>query len=174
MSDKVYNPKDHFDISPQQYHAGLDKLWTVLEITSPQKDDVFTLIVAELTRKKEELAELRNVCSEAYQMAGQIGAATRILDNLSAAAAGRPLRHETFLPVTDEDFAELTTLRTRLEELKQTEPCSALESYPCPCPALPEKMVVVSREDLRSILEYHMDKYGKARDCLKAALEKKP
>ena len=63
-----------------------------------------------------ELDRLREVCDEAYRMAGQIGAAERILDNLSDAANGRPLRHETFLPVTDDDFSELATLKELLRK----------------------------------------------------------
>ena len=69
---------------------------------------------------RAELARLREVCGEAYQMAGQVGAAERILDNLSDAANGRPLRHETFLPVTDDDFSELARkdeLQYKAEEL---------------------------------------------------------
>lgn len=42
---------------------------------------------------------LRLVCAEAYQMAGALGASAKALDNLSAASAGAPLPHETFLPV---------------------------------------------------------------------------
>ena len=42
---------------------------------------------------------LRLVCAEAYQMAGALNAPTKALDNLSAASAGAPLPHETFLPV---------------------------------------------------------------------------
>jgi hypothetical protein len=49
---------------------------------------------------KAEIERLRLVCAEAYQLAGEVGAPVRVLDNLSAAADGRPLPHETFLPVT--------------------------------------------------------------------------
>ena len=38
MSDR-----DCFDLTPQQYHGGLDKLWAALGITDVQDDDVFTL-----------------------------------------------------------------------------------------------------------------------------------
>ena len=74
---------------------------------------------AELAALKARTSILESVCGEAYQMAGQVGAAERILDNLSDAANGRPLRHETFLPVTDDDFSELTALKTRNEELER-------------------------------------------------------
>lgn len=47
----------------------------------------------------QKIAELRSVCAEAYLMARALNAPTRALDNLSAAASGKPLPHKTFLPV---------------------------------------------------------------------------
>lgn len=35
--------RTEFDITPEQYHAGLDKLWAALGVTGPQEQDVFTL-----------------------------------------------------------------------------------------------------------------------------------
>jgi hypothetical protein len=35
--------RDTFDLTPQQYHAGLDKLWSALGLTGIQDEDVFTL-----------------------------------------------------------------------------------------------------------------------------------
>lgn len=60
-----------------------------------------TAIVQDLEffRVKAELGALRQVCAEAYQMAGAIGAPSEALDNLSAAANGDPIPHETFLPI---------------------------------------------------------------------------
>jgi hypothetical protein len=52
-----YNPRDHFDISPQQYHNGLDKLWKALGLTAVQKRDVFTIVSEELTTLRKRLAE---------------------------------------------------------------------------------------------------------------------
>ena len=52
----------------------------------------------------EELAapasqpDLRMLCAEMYQVAGVLGAPEQVLDNLSAAAAGKPLPHKTLLP----------------------------------------------------------------------------
>lgn len=54
--------RDNFDITPQQYHHGLDQLWAALGLTDVQDEDVFTLSarrIAELQaivdkyRKKE-------------------------------------------------------------------------------------------------------------------------
>jgi hypothetical protein len=56
--------------------------------------------VEDVAALKAEVERLRMVCAEAYQFAGEVGAPERVLDNLSAAADGRPLPHETFLPVT--------------------------------------------------------------------------
>lgn len=50
--------RDRIDLTPQQYHAGLDKLWVALGITTVQTDDVFTLAavsIAELRTQRDEL-----------------------------------------------------------------------------------------------------------------------
>lgn len=47
----------------------------------------------------EEIDSLRQVCAEAYQLAGALNAPENALDNLFAAANGVPLPHESFLPV---------------------------------------------------------------------------
>jgi hypothetical protein len=51
----------------------------------------------------EEIERLRTVCAEAYQFAGEVGAPERVLDNLAAAADGRSLPHDSFLPVSIEE-----------------------------------------------------------------------
>ena len=43
MSDDKGTPRDSFDCTPQQYHAGLDKLWTAIGLKGVQDEDVFTL-----------------------------------------------------------------------------------------------------------------------------------
>lgn len=55
-----------------------------------------------------EIERLRNVCGEAYQFAGAVGAPERVLDNLWAAAQGEPLPHESFLPVLLEECDPLS------------------------------------------------------------------
>lgn len=62
---------------------------------------------------------LRRVCAEAYQLAGVVGAPEAALDNLSDAAHGAPLRHETFLPVLDTDCSVIADLRERLAKVIQ-------------------------------------------------------
>ena len=52
-----YIPRDHFDISPQQYHAGLDELWAALGVTGVQEQGVFTLAAREIERLKKEEAQ---------------------------------------------------------------------------------------------------------------------
>lgn len=54
--------------------------------------------------KSNEIAKLRKVCAEAYQFAGAYNAPIKVLDNLSDAANGDELRHETFLPVNAPDW----------------------------------------------------------------------
>ena len=56
---------------------------------------------------RAEVERLRRVCAEAYQFAGEVGAPERVLDNLAAAAEGRPLPHESFLPVSADECAPL-------------------------------------------------------------------
>jgi hypothetical protein len=49
--------RDHFDLTPAQYHAGLDKLWEALGLTSVQNKDVF-ILAAERIRELEAALEL--------------------------------------------------------------------------------------------------------------------
>ena len=46
-----------FDITPEQYHAGLDKLWNALGITDVQHEDVFTLAAAKLEEHSTFVAQ---------------------------------------------------------------------------------------------------------------------
>ena len=42
-----------FDLTPEQYHAGVDKLWKALRLTDVQKQDVFTLASDEIDRLRQ-------------------------------------------------------------------------------------------------------------------------
>lgn len=68
--------------------------------------------------QRQAIGRLRSVCGEAYQLAGVVGAPAKVLDNLAYAAQGAPdLPHETFLPISPDDCAEvqrLTEERNRL------------------------------------------------------------
>jgi hypothetical protein len=44
-----------YDISPEQYHAGLDRLWRALNLTTTQSEDVFTLASQRLKHLTEVL-----------------------------------------------------------------------------------------------------------------------
>jgi chromosome segregation ATPase len=50
--------RDEFDITPQQYHAGLDKLWDAYEAPEGYKvtesDDIFTLIPKQIEALRKE------------------------------------------------------------------------------------------------------------------------
>ena len=61
---------------------------------------------------EQRIAVLQQVCAEAYQLAGAVGAPVKALDNLSAAASGRPIPHATFLPVSAADCDELGDAQT--------------------------------------------------------------
>jgi hypothetical protein len=53
---------------------------------------------AELEAARAEIDHLRTLCAEVYQVAGTLGADARVLDNLWAAADGKPLPHASLLP----------------------------------------------------------------------------
>jgi len=55
-------------------------------------------IGAELQAARAEIEQLRTLCAEVYQVAGTLGADVRVLDNLWAAADGKPLPHASLLP----------------------------------------------------------------------------
>ena len=59
--------------------------------------------IRELERR---VASLQQVCGEAYQLAGAVGAPVKALDNLAAAACGKPMPHATLPPVSAADCDE--------------------------------------------------------------------
>ena len=59
---------------------------------------------------RARIETLEAVCAEAYQLAGAIGAPVKALDNLSAAANGDAIPHESFLPIASEDCDEVADL----------------------------------------------------------------
>ena len=62
---------------------------------------------------EQRIAVLEQVCAEAYQLAGAVGAPEKALDNLAAAAEGKPIPHATFLPVSVADCDEFAPADTR-------------------------------------------------------------
>ena len=56
---------------------------------------------------EQRVSILEQVCAEAYQLAGTVGAPENVLDNLAAAAEGMPIPHATFLPVSAADCDEI-------------------------------------------------------------------
>lgn len=55
----------------------------------------------------QRILVLERVCTEAYQLAGAVGAPEKALDNLATAAGGEPIPHATFLPVPAVDCDDL-------------------------------------------------------------------
>ena len=54
-------PQDRYGISPEQYHAALDKIWTALHAEGPQSEDVFAQAanrIRELEAQAETLREM--------------------------------------------------------------------------------------------------------------------
>ena len=72
--------------------------------------------VAERDRRirdlEQRISALEQVCAEAYQLAGAVGAPEKALDNLAAAAEGKPIPHATFLPVSVADCDEFALADT--------------------------------------------------------------
>ena len=56
----------------------------------------------ELIALRRRVDELANVCGEAYQVAGEVGAPWRVLDKFLAAASGDPIPQESMLPIRAE------------------------------------------------------------------------
>ncbi len=109
---------DHFPIDI----TGLHPLMDVKACAAGDRDAFESELSTELAAAKERVRELRNICGEAYQLAGAIGAPVAVLDNLSDAANGGPLRHATFLPILDTDcdkLREVESLKERVRELEK-------------------------------------------------------
>ena len=53
MNATAWYERDSFDCTPQQYHAGLDKLWAALGLEGVQDEDCFTLAAREIERLKK-------------------------------------------------------------------------------------------------------------------------
>ena len=64
---------------------------------------------------EQRISVLEHVCAEAYQLAGAVGAPEKALDNLAAAAEGKPIPHATFLPVSVADCDEFAPAGTRAD-----------------------------------------------------------
>lgn len=80
--------------------------------------------------QRDRIADLEAVCSEAYQFAGTVGAPVRVLDNLSDAVQGNPLRHETILPVSVDECAEVQRLTESRDAISALFPDDAPHKHP--------------------------------------------
>jgi len=75
------------------------------------------MATTELDRLRRRLEALEGVCAEAYQLAGAVGAPARVLDQLHAAAEGKPLPHASILPIGAEDCAEVADVQAVLRRV---------------------------------------------------------
>ena len=73
---------------------------------------------ADVAALRERIAQLENVCGEAYQFAGEVGAPARVLDRFFAAANGDAIPLNTGLPpgVADE-CSEVASARMALAQV---------------------------------------------------------
>lgn len=81
-----------------------------LGVTGKQQDTAIQAVRS----LRQQVAQLRAVCAEAYQLAGAYGAPVEALDNLLCAANGKPLLHETFLPVANQWEQKVAQLEAEL------------------------------------------------------------
>ncbi len=60
----MYRCED-YGLTPDQYHAGVDKLWDALGLTGTQETDVFTLANARITELQNKLEAMTEQLGEA-------------------------------------------------------------------------------------------------------------
>lgn len=94
------------------------------------KDDEIASFRSRGKELEAEVKKLKTVCAEAYQFCGGYSPApAEVLDNLSAAANGKPLPHDSFLPV--KDLEDKLSLARAAEGLKKfVEYVSTPEKWP--------------------------------------------
>jgi hypothetical protein len=76
---------------------------------------VDTSVVLQQLRARVE--QLEDVCGQAYQLAGEVGAPARVLDILFAASNGDDLPSESFLPITADECSEIASVRGVLAQV---------------------------------------------------------
>lgn len=77
---------------------------------------------ARLDEADAEIEALRSLCAAAYQVVGAADGPTAMLDNLSAAASGKPLPHEPMAGLPWSGSAEVEALRADAERWRKIEP----------------------------------------------------
>lgn len=71
----------------------------------------------EVAQLRARVEALEDVCAEAYQFAGEVGAPARVLDRLWAAAQGQTIPVASMLPVTAEEVGEVSAARQALNDV---------------------------------------------------------
>jgi hypothetical protein len=74
---------------------------------------------AEFARLRARIENLEEVCAEAHQFAGAMGAPVRLLDLFWHAAQGRTVTLEGFAPVRTSECEEITTLQQQLDVVRR-------------------------------------------------------
>lgn len=60
---------------------------------------------------------MEDVCAEAYQFAGEVGAPVRVLDRLWAAGQGQAIPAKSMLPITADECSEVSNARRALNDV---------------------------------------------------------
>jgi hypothetical protein len=96
----------------------VSRIWDSTHLKDYETPKAAAIIDDEIQPLISQIAALRAVCAEAYQLAGlfsdRIENAKLVLDNLSAAANGEPIPHETFLPI---DIIEEESPKSEIQPL---------------------------------------------------------
>jgi hypothetical protein len=65
----------------------------------------------------QRVEELESLCGELYQVLGTVGAPIRVLDKVSAAAAGKAIPDLDLLPIGEMDFDEIRERQETIDEI---------------------------------------------------------
>jgi hypothetical protein len=81
----MMSERDSFDLTPQQYHYGLDQLWKALGVTGVQDEDVFTLSARSINSRNKLAATLAKLTKAADAFAFADGESINVGTDLDAA-----------------------------------------------------------------------------------------
>jgi hypothetical protein len=73
----------------------------------------------EIDRLRARIENLEEVCAEAHQFAGALGAPVRLLDAFFDAANGKMVHVDALVPVHADECDEVLTLQRQLEEIRR-------------------------------------------------------
>ena len=86
-----------------------------------QAADEIEALRAECERLREKVEQIMGLAAELYQVLGALDADDKVLDQVSAAAHGNPLPHDTLLPFTSDEHERLRADARRYQWLRDQE-----------------------------------------------------